>query len=232
MTGPFTEAPEYGGRATAALGGLTLTARCEHDPHMGAPWDEHDGHGPVSDWRWPNYTGHPTKAPGERPLHRDLHGAVRFYDFAEACRIARRDGWGVPFYRTDTEHGANGLLRVSAQYFRGHSLETYVSAWSDDINDAYRDVYAQLRATFPSDRAYAAAAAEADFARLKAWCEDDWYWVAVIVTAYKGGVKLGSASLWGIESDAGDYLREVANELADEAVSEAKAKLEELCECA
>lgn len=27
--------------------GFTLRARIEHDEHTGAPWEEHDGHGPL-----------------------------------------------------------------------------------------------------------------------------------------------------------------------------------------
>lgn len=68
--------------------GYTFRVRFARDEFMGAPWDEHDGHGPVSDWR-PGYT----KRPGERVLHRDRE-AYRFYDFAEAVKIARRDQWG------------------------------------------------------------------------------------------------------------------------------------------
>lgn len=31
--------------------GFTLRAHIKHDGDTGAPWEEHDGHGPVSDWR-------------------------------------------------------------------------------------------------------------------------------------------------------------------------------------
>jgi hypothetical protein len=62
--------------------------RAEHDSDAGTPWEREDGHGPVSDWT------NREKAPGERLLHSDRH-AKRYYDFAEACKIARRDGWGL-----------------------------------------------------------------------------------------------------------------------------------------
>jgi hypothetical protein len=55
---------------------------------MGEPWKEHDGHGPVSEWRSID-----SKQAGERVLGQDGRSA-RFYDFAEACKIAKRDGWG------------------------------------------------------------------------------------------------------------------------------------------
>jgi len=69
--------------------GLTFRAKIERDDDMGAPWDEHDGRGPVSDWTTRD------KLPGELVLSEDRRGrSKRFYDFAEACRIARKEGWG------------------------------------------------------------------------------------------------------------------------------------------
>lgn len=51
-----------------------------------------DPHGLVSEWRSDGLGSRPTKRPGERRLA----GSARFYDFATACRIARRDGWECP----------------------------------------------------------------------------------------------------------------------------------------
>lgn len=161
--------------------GFTLRARIEHDGDTGAPWEEHDGHGPVSDWRRRDYAGRYDKRPGELLLCDDGRNA-RFYDFAEACRIAHRDGWNAKPYDVPGE----------------------------------------------TPRQRAAKAARADFERLRAWCNDGWNWCGVVVTASRAGVELGTASLWGIESDAGAYLVEVANELADEALAEAADKLREL----
>lgn len=63
-------------------------------------------------------------------------------------------------------------------------------------------------------------AAMADYNRLRAWCNDDWCYVGVIVAPVCpccDEVKEDDAqSLWGIESDAGEYLFEVAQELAEE----------------
>lgn len=56
----------------------------------------------------------------------------------------------------------------------------------------------------------AAHAVQEDYRRLRAWCEDDWHWVGVVVTLLHGcecglhdadtPTKI-SESLWGIESD-------------------------------
>lgn len=68
--------------------GLKFRVYAERDLDMGAPWDVHDGHGPVSGWTSRD------KYPGEVELNRD--GSLRrYYDFAEATRIAKRDGWGL-----------------------------------------------------------------------------------------------------------------------------------------
>lgn len=152
-------APLYDGE-TIERDGVIYTVSIEGDDDSGTPWDNECGHGPVSDWTDRD------KLPGELVLHSD-GGWYRYYDYAEACRIARSDGWGI-------------------------------SA------DPQRDG--------ETTRAYRARAAMADYDRLRQWCNDVWSYVGIIVTADDGR----SASLWGIESDAGEYLVEVANELIDE----------------
>ena len=68
--------------------GFTLTFTSEFDQDSGAPWDEECGHGPVTDWVRRD------KKAGELLLCSD--GILkRFYDFAGAMAIAKRDGWGL-----------------------------------------------------------------------------------------------------------------------------------------
>lgn len=56
---------------------------------MGTPWDNEDGHGPVTDWV------RREKRPDELVLNHCVRtGQKRFYNFKEACAIALRDGWG------------------------------------------------------------------------------------------------------------------------------------------
>jgi hypothetical protein len=66
-----------------------------------------------------------------------------------------------------------------------------------------------------------------DYTRLEQY-GNSWSSVGVEVKAYKHGIELGSASLWGIESDADAYLVETAHDLAEEAIREANGALEEL----
>jgi hypothetical protein len=152
--------------------GRSFEATVERDDSQDTPWDSEDGHGPVTGWETRD------KRPGELVLASHRRGR-RFYDFQEACRIARKDGWDAPPYKTGTA------------------------------------------------RQRAARAAMADFEYLRGWCNDDWCYVGVIVRplcACCGTPDDSRAeSLWGIESNAGDYLKEVAFELADQIAFEAVA---------
>lgn len=65
---------------------MKIQVTFERDDSCGTPWDEEDGHGPVSGWERRD------KRPGELILCSD-NGCHRFYDFQEAVRIARKD-WG------------------------------------------------------------------------------------------------------------------------------------------
>ena len=152
--------------------GLTFRVEHHYDHDSNEPWNECDGHGPVSDWTSRD------ERPGELVLNSD-RGSKRFYDYAEACRIALRDGWNTAPY------GVPGGTK----------------------------------------RQRAARAAMADFERLRDWCSDRWHWCGVVVVLLDDeGEKLDRASLWGIESDAGQYLDEVAAELADELAASAAEK--------
>lgn len=135
--------------------GRTYGINGEYDDTMRAPWEEEDCHGPVSDWTTRD------KRPGERVLCTDRR-ARRYYDFSEAVKMARREGWGT--------------------------------AGTETLSPGAR----------------AAAAVEADFKRLRAWCEGQWQYLFITVTDLKTGE---SMSLGGVESDS--YL-ETARDLADE----------------
>ncbi len=155
----------YNSFYTRTVGNYELIAELERDDgDQDAPWDRECGHGSVSQWTTR------AKLPGERVLIEDWRGARRYYDFAEAVRIAKRDRWDAPPYGEGT---------------KGQR---------------------------------AARAAEADFKRLRGWCNRDWEYIGVVVSVYRDGEEIDThaASLWGIESDCRDYLQEVANELFDE----------------
>lgn len=161
--------------------GRTFRVEFPYDDDAGAPWDREDGHGPVSGFRYhaPGQGSKPPKAPGERILYWG-RGAYRTYGFAEAMRIAKRDGWGLS--DADTAALAKKLKRTPT---RG-------------------DIVAE--------------AVERDFEYLRRWCTDQWSYVGVVVRLADEPTR--SESLWGIESDAYDYLEETAHELAEQICAE------------
>lgn len=67
----------------------------EYDDDSTPPWEREDGHGPVSEWTTRD------KHPGERVLVSD-RPHKRYYDFAEAVKIARQDGWDAEPVGTGT----------------------------------------------------------------------------------------------------------------------------------
>jgi hypothetical protein len=77
----------------------------------------------------------------------------------------------------------------------------------------------------PGERAVRAA--EADFAHLKAWCDDQWFYVGVAVTVAKAGVDLTGPydhAIWGTESTAGEHMADLANDRIGDALDAARAK--------
>lgn len=74
---------------------------------------------------------------------------------------------------------------------------------------------------------------------MEAWKKDEWFYCGVDITVSRADVQLTCQyqhALWGIECNYPDsdnnYLTEVANELLDEALKEARGKIKELCACA
>lgn len=103
--------------ATVTVDGFEVTATVYDDDNADAPWDSEDGHGPVTDW-----TRRP-KASGEWILSED-HGSHRFYDFAAAVKIARRDGWGAP--------GDEGMKPVEKAAHAALADFKALKAWCND----------------------------------------------------------------------------------------------------
>lgn len=87
--------------------GQTYKIEWFYDNYYGAPWEEHDGHGPVSGWERRD------KRPGELILNED-RGARRFYDFQAAVKQARAECWNS--CRNGTE--AAEAARLDFEYLR------------------------------------------------------------------------------------------------------------------
>jgi hypothetical protein len=95
--------------------GESFIAEIHADDDSGFPWENSDGHGPVSEWTTR------AKRAGEWVL--DTEGRFkRFYDFAAACRIARRDGWNAAPYVVAGETARQKVERAAKadfDYLRG-----------------------------------------------------------------------------------------------------------------
>lgn len=173
----LTELPNPGVPISVEVDGVTCTVDADWDDTIGHPWEEFDGHGPVSEW-----TTRP-KTPGERVLARTCrNGYCRYYDYQQAIKIAKRDGWDAPPYG----EGTAGERAVRA--------------------------------------------VEADFQRLKDYCNGKWGYVSITVTVtpYRDGLKWGWVMWGGIESDADEHCLDVTNELLAEAVENAKTSIQKL----
>lgn len=88
--------------------GKTFHVDIMDDDFCEAPWDRYDGHGPVSDW-----TRRDKKA-GEWVLHVD-GGFKRYYGFAEAMKVAKKEGWDAPPYGVGSK-GEQALRAVTADF--------------------------------------------------------------------------------------------------------------------
>lgn len=122
------------------------------------------------------------------------------------------DGHG-PVSEWTSRNKAPGERVLISDRGRRHLFYDYAAAVRIARKDGWGDArkLASALGREPSSGELAAWAADEDFKYLRAWCRDEWRWVGVIV-------KLGkhSESLWGIDGDHGDYLMEVARELADQ----------------
>ncbi len=80
--------------------------------------------------------------------------------------------------------------------------------------------------TWRTKREQAAAAALADFKRMRAWCNDEWHWCWMEVTLLDGYGEATdiSSSLGGLESDGGEYLDETARELMADCLRQLEAR--------
>lgn len=161
---------------TIEIDGYTVTLSFHYDTDNGAPWENEDGHGPVTKWECRD------KAPHEMILSSDGRSR-RFYDFQEAVSIAKRDGWGL---------SADNVVKLETRLKR--------KATKGDICHA---------------------AAMADFEHLRAWCNNEWYYVGYTTEiATPEGETIDGDSCWGFASND-DYMDQ-------EAESNARFEIERL----
>jgi hypothetical protein len=83
--------------------------------------------------------------------------------------------------------------------------------WGLGIND-FMALTAKLRRC-PTKGQVLEAAVEQDFQRVRGWCNDEWYYIGIVVTDVETDV---DESLWGIESDDYEHIKEVEQELCEQ----------------
>lgn len=179
------------------------------------PWEDYDGHGPVSDWESRG------KHPGEWVLNSD-YGSKRFYDAQEANKIAKRDGWGL----NDT---ALRELRERINRVRKKVPGTRLGNHREILELLPEEQWRE-----PTKGEIRAEAVRRDYEFLCGWCTDRWGYIGVCVMCLgkeedepDEGVCLDyseSKDLWGIESCSDDYIEEVAHEHIDGFLAELSAE--------
>ena len=93
---------------TRESGAMSFRVEWCYDMDADAPWDREDGHGPVSNW-----TSDP-KAPGQMVLCTDRRMKL-YYNFAEAVKLARTDGWNTAPFNWPTD-GARAHAAALADF--------------------------------------------------------------------------------------------------------------------
>lgn len=108
--------------------------------------------------------------------------------------------------------------RFSARFYDAREAQQIALRDGWGIGSEERAALALKLGREPRKREIAAEAVRRDYERLRAWCNDQWCYVGVVVTLLDVESEMTdeSNSILGIESDAGNYLTEVAHELADE----------------
>lgn len=170
-----------------------------------------------------------------------------------ALRIAGKDHGGpdVPI-----EHGSmleRDGFRLTVKIERDHldpsdtGIGFYTSAWEDGATldrkrEGYhvgRDQHPYFRpeATEADHRRSGATREEArryvlqDLARAEAF-GDEWHYIGICLTAEREGVELAQVSVWGVATDEGDcMMRHHVDDLAGQAIEEARDALKRLCGC-
>lgn len=95
--------------------GNNFKIEIEHDACRGAPWEECDGHGAVSEWTTRD------KKPGELILRSDRRYKL-YYDFQGAVKTAKLERWGCDSLTGNETAGEKAFKSVISDF-------NYLKAW-------------------------------------------------------------------------------------------------------
>jgi hypothetical protein len=139
------------------------------------------------------------------------------HDDDGAAPWERADGHGPvsDWTRRDKRPGEWVLSsdRNSKRYYDAQDAARLARVDGWGLDDEARAELAAKLGREPKPGEVRAEAVRRDFEFLRRWCADQWHYVGVTVSHVQSG---NDESLWGIESDADEYIMETAHELADQ----------------
>lgn len=141
---------------------------------------------------------------GNSPFDDDGHGETR-----EAY-----SHYGTP----KLDKGETVLYSDRGDYWIYNQGQAFVTAWRDGWGLPDDDLAKLTRklGKKPTKGQIRAEAVRQDMAHLRDYLSNAWNYVGVCVTLHDAaGIEVSADSLWGIESNAGDYLLEVAADCAN-----------------
>lgn len=159
---------------------------------------------------------------------RDEHG--RFF----RARIEQDESSEAPWENSDT-HGSVSQWYRSRDKSPGERILCSDGGMvrfydmQESMRIAKRDGWACQHDEHTTKGERAACAVEADFQYLRNWCEQNWWYVGVIISLHQEidgeiiEIADHLASVWGIESDSIEYLNETADDLLSEALQTSEA---------
>lgn len=154
---------------------------------------------------------------------RDFRATIHADDCGDAP-WERDDGHGVVSeWTTREKRPGERLLNADRHSKRFYDVQASIALARRDGWGVSPETLAEMTRVHgraPTAKEIAAAAVERDFDFLRGWCADDWSYIGVAVQPLDDdGEPFGGEfdfALWGIESNADDYIREVAAELASQ----------------
>lgn len=158
-----------------------------------------------------------------------------------------RDGYTVKVYRIEDDMGGDtrylgtcaiapakypawdrALKRVLWRKQDYHRLKEVEAAQHWDHAREYRYVH-EFQDVYGVGRLDAEKYIRQNVARLESYGEA-WSFVGIVAKAFRAGIQLGNAGVWGVETDADEgHFAELTKEVVGEAVDEARANLAKLC---
>lgn len=180
--------------ATIEVGGFNFLIETLPDDSADLPWEQSDCHGPVRRARTGNtfsYYAPVGKRPGERALYAEANSGALLYDWQEAIRIAKREGWGLSDERT-AELAAQLGRKPTAREVRAESVRLDFKRLKDYCDDRWH--YVDVRATLLDADGEAVEDVRGYIGGVESDCEDSYF------------IEVGTDAAWQALSEVQDHI--------------------------